>query len=286
LDLSANVTYSHAMVLGSSAATDFFFSGRPQVTDPFNRDINKQLNQLTPPLKTVITANYTTPGIAGASGMKRALSTFLKDWTVSAVLQYQSGQLLTTPNSNNALTTQLRLNPAASGPAFNPWNYVAGSSFWAPDFDPNGDFDPRRYNPATPTDPNFTSVLSGGVQANGTCNVSKCAWTNPAAGQWGTTSPYLEGFRWRRAPSENFNFGRNFRLADDGRVNLNVRAEFTNILNRMYYNAPATANPLAAVTTQTQRGAIIPTGGYGVVNTFNGAGSRPRQGTIVVRLSF
>ncbi len=75
-------------------------------------------------------------------------------------------------------------------------------------------------------------------------------------------------------------------MANEGKVNLNVRAEFTNILNRMYYNAPANANPLAAVTTITQRGAVIPNGGYGVVNTFNGAGSRPRQGTIVVRLSF
>ena len=83
---------------------------------------------------------------------------------------------------------------------------------------------------------------------------------------------------------ENLAVGRTFRFREG--MSLNVRAEFQNILNRMYYNAPANSNPLAAVTTQTQRGAIIPTGGYGVVNTFNGAGSRPRQGTIVVRLSF
>lgn len=285
LDLSTNVTYGHAMVIGSSAATDFFFAGRPQVSDPFNRGINKQLNQLTPPLKTVISATYNTPGIAGAAGAMRVVSTLLKDWQVSAVLQYQSGTLMTTPNSNNALVTQLRIAPPAGG-AYNPWNFVSGSSFWAPGFDPNGAFDPRKYNPATPTDPTYASVLSGGLQTNGTCNVSQCAWVNPDAGKWGVTSPYLEGFRWRRAPSENFNFGRNFRLAREGKVNLNVRAEFTNILNRMFYGAPTNSNPLAAVTTTTQRGQIIPTGGYGVVNTFNGAGSRPRQGTIVARLTF
>ncbi len=285
LDLTANITYSHAMVLGASADTDFFFAGRPQITDPFNRANQKQLNQLNPPLKTVISGTYTTPGIGKRDGFMRVVNVALKDWQIGAVLQYQSGALLTTPNSNNALTTQLRITPPA-GAAFNPWNFISGSQFFRAGFDANGKFDPRAYNPATPTDPNFTSVLTGGIQANGTCNVAQCAWSNPAAGQWGVTSPYLEGFRWQRQPSENVNFGRNFRMGAEGRAVLNVRAEFANVLNRMFYAAPSTANPLAAVTTVTQRGAIIPTGGYGVVNTFNGAGARPRTGTIVIRLTF
>jgi hypothetical protein len=285
LDLTANVTYSHAMVLGASADTDFFFAGRPQVTDPFNRGINKQLNQLTPPLKTVISGTYTTPGFANSDTMMRVANVILKDWQIGAVLQYQSGTLLTTPASNNALTAQLRIAPPAGG-AYNPWNYIAGTPFFRAGFDPNEKFDPRQYNPTTPTDPGVASVLTGGVQANGTCNVAQCAWTNPAAGQWGTTSPYLEGFRWQRQPSESFNFGRNFRMGPEGRAVLNVRAEFSNVLNRMFYSAPANGNPFAAVTTTTQRGQIIPTGGYGVVNTFNGAGSRPRTGTIVIRLTF
>jgi hypothetical protein len=75
-------------------------------------------------------------------------------------------------------------------------------------------------------------------------------------------------------------------MGTEGKTVLNVRAEFQNVFNRMFYGAPSTSNPLAAVTTVTQRGAIIPNGGFGVVNTFNGAGSRPRTGTIVVRLSF
>jgi hypothetical protein len=292
LDLTANITYSHAMVLGSSADTDFFFQGRPQVTDPFNRGINKQLNQLAPPLKTVIAGTYTTPGIGKRDGWMRAVNQALKDWQIGAVLQYQSGALMTTPNSNNQLSSQLRLNLPAAGAFgagianYNPWNFISGSSFFRQGFDPNEKFDPRAYNPATPTDPKFTSVLTGGIQANGTCNVAQCAWSNPAAGQWGGTSPYLEGFRWQRQPSENVNFGRNFRMGADGRTVLNVRAEFTNVLNRMFYAAPSNANPLQAVTTVTQRGQVIPNGGYGVVNTFNGNGARPRTGTIVVRLSF
>jgi hypothetical protein len=288
IDLSANVTYSHAMVLGASADTDFFFQGRPQVTDPFNRGINKQINQLNPPLKTVISGTYTTPGFSNRQGFTRVANILVKDWQIGAVMQYQSGQILTTPNSNNQLTTQLRINPAAGGgPAFNPWNYIPGSPFFRAGFDPNGDFDPRAYDP---TNTAATSVLAGGVQAlaNGTqgCNVATCSWTNPAAGTWGTTSPYLEGFRWQRQPSESFNFGRNFRMGKENKILLNVRAEFSNIFNRMFFAAPATGNPLQAVTTQPQRGQNIPTAGYGVVNTFNGAGSRPRTGTLVARLTF
>ena len=42
----------------------------------------------------------------------------------------------------------------------------------------------------------------------------------------------------------------------------------------------------SATTTTTQRGMIIPTCGYGVVNTLNGFGSSPRTGLIVARVTF
>jgi hypothetical protein len=290
--MTVNVTWAHGMALGVSSDTDFFLRGRPSVTDPFNRGINKQLNQLVQPLKTVIAAVYTTPRWNADSMAMKTLSWIAGDWQVAAVLQYQSGDLLPVPNSNNQLSQQLRINLPANGAFgagianYNPWNYIAGAPFYRAGFDPNGDFDPRQYNPANPTDPNVASVLTGGVQANGACLVQTCAWTNPAAGEWGTTAPYLEGFRWRRRPSEAFNFGRNFRFGPEQRFVLNVRAEFMNILNRMFYNAPANLNPLAAVTTFTQRGQVFPNGGYGVVSTLNGAGSSPRQGTLVARITF
>jgi hypothetical protein len=176
----------------------------------------------------------------------------------------------------------------AGGAAINYtiWNYIPGSPYFRPGFDPNGEFDPRVYDPARPTNPAFPSVLAGGIQADGSCNVAACARTNPAAGEWGTSAPYLEGFRWRRRPSEAFNIGRNFRFGNEGRFRLNVRAEFQNIFNRHFYGAPSTANPFQAVTTFTQRGMIIPTGGYGVVGTLNGIGSSPRSGMLVARLQF
>lgn len=292
LDMSVNVTWAHGLVLGSASDTDFFLRGRPQVTDPFNRGINKQLNQLVPPLKTVISGVYTTPGFSANRMLGRVASALVRDWQIGVVLQYQSGELLTVPTSNNQLSQQLRINVPAAGlfgagiANYNPFNYIAGAPFFRPGFDPNGDFDPRQYNPQNPTDPNVVSVLAGAVQADGTCAVAKCAWVNPAAGEWGVTAPYLEGFRWRRRPQENFNIGRNFRMGPEGRFVLNIRAEFQNVFNRTFYAAPATGNPYAPVTTTTQRGQVVPTGGYGVVNTLNGNGSSPRQGTLVARFTF
>jgi hypothetical protein len=285
LDVTANITYSHGSVLGASSDTDFFLGGRPALTDPFNRRANKQINQLNPPLKTVISGTYITPGLGSRTGAARWLSLAIKDWQIGGVLQYQSGNLIQVPTSNNQLINQLRIVAPAGG-GFNPFNYIEGQPFFRPGFDVNGPFDPRQYNPQNPSDPNVVSYLAGAVAANGSCAVQACAWRDPAAGEWGVTAPYLEGYRWRRRPSEALNFGRNFRMGPEGRFVLNVRVEFQNTFNRRFYNPPASTNPLAAITTVTQRGAIIPTGGYGVVNTLNGVGSSPRTGMLVARLTF
>jgi len=218
----------------------------------------------------------------------RVASAAVKDWQIGAVLQYQSGQLLQTPTSNNLLTSQLRLfGPGNFGAVanFNPWNYTPGAPFFKAGFDPNGSFDPRAYNAASPAN---SGLLSGGFSSTGSCAVATCSWTDPAAGKWGSTAPYLEGYRWRRRPSEAVSIGRNFRIRE-GKIVFNVRAEFQNILNRHFYNAPTATNPLAPITTTTLRGNTFATGGYGVVNTLvvgGSNGSAPRTGTIVARLTF
>ena len=93
LDLTANITYAHASALGTNSDTDFFLLGRPQVTDPFNRGVNKQLNQLVPPLKTVISGTYITPSFSNRDGAMRWVNHLVHDWQIGAVLQYQSGDL-------------------------------------------------------------------------------------------------------------------------------------------------------------------------------------------------
>jgi hypothetical protein len=186
-----------------------------------------------------------------------------RDWVLGGVLRYQSGSLIRVPASNNNLLTQL-----GRGPANNPALWGGGTTFFnrnanVPLFtqDPNcGCFDPTR-----------VTVLN------------QNAWTDAAPGQFGTSAPYYSEYRWQRQPSEALSFGRLFPLWKEGRVKLQVRAEFQNVFNRTFMSAPTATNPVAP-TTAAPTGAL--TGGFGFINTFGGAGATPRAGQIVARVTF
>src|SRR5205814_5485655 len=118
-----------------------------------------------------------------------------------------------------------------------------------------------------PTDPN-------GLVLN------KAAWQDPPAGQFSQTAPYYDDYRWQRQPSEALSIGRDFHLASENRVTLNVRAEFNNVFNRLYLSSPTATNPNANTVCNTgacNPGSLV-TAGYGFVNYINGAGARPRTG--------
>jgi hypothetical protein len=97
-------------------------------------------------------------------------------------------------------------------------------------------------------------------------------------------------FRGPRAPTENANIGRNFRIKE--RMNFHIRAEFVNIFNRTIMPNPTTTNPQNDVT----KTAGINSAGFGVINTFATAGSQPttavppfltgRTGTLIARFTF
>lgn len=143
--------------------------------------------------------------------------------------------------------------------------------------------------------------------------LNPAAWANPTAGTFtGNAAPSAVGntsagffytdFRQARRPQENFNIGRNFRIKE--RVNLQIRAEFSNIFNRLQLGNPITVNPLAKPTANA-KGQY--TGGFGVIGTtagslativqggtptFSANGAvgqlyqQPRQGTLIARITF
>jgi hypothetical protein len=87
-----------------------------------------------------------------------------------------------------------------------------------------------------------------------------------------------------RVPAENANFSRNFRVKE--RYNLQVRAEFTNIFNRLQYPAITLGNFATAPTTfKSGPNTGLYSGGFGTIvpeaGTFN-----QRAGTLVARFSF
>jgi hypothetical protein len=125
--------------------------------------------------------------------------------------------------------------------------------------------------------------------------LNPAAWTDAPLGTFGYTSPYLNNFRWQRQPAESMGFGRIFRIREG--MSLQVRAEFQNIFNRLFYSLPSDGvgifgAPSASPATGTARANTLGTqanllsGGYGFVNWVNGAGAQPRSGQLVARFTF
>ena len=126
--------------------------------------------------------------------------------------------------------------------------------------------------------------------------LNPAAWVDAPPGEFGKTPPYLNDYRWQRQPAESVSLGRNFFVNRERNLKFEIRAEFYNMFNRLFVSNPipvktgglgATtligANPAVPTTKDTQ-GRL--TGGYGYVNWVNGAGSQPRSGQVVARVTF
>jgi hypothetical protein len=86
------------------------------------------------------------------------------------------------------------------------------------------------------------------------------------------------------------NFGRTFKLRE--RMSLNIRAEFSNIFNRAYWNNPSGTNLTNAQQQQTLLSNGNTNAGFGKLVTTGvtafgtTANLLPRQGLVVARISF
>ena len=236
-------TFSWQKTLTIGAESDSPAGNTGVVNDVFNRQNNKVISAYDQPMVSALAANYTVP----KWGTNKYVSYLLSDWQLGAFLNYASGLPILAPVSTNNLSNTLFQSTY--------FNRVPGVPLFTHDlnchcFDPNTNF---VLNPA--------------------------AWTNPAAGQFGTSAPYYTDYRQQRRPQENLGFGRQFRITE--KVSLNIRAEFTNIFNRTEMNAPTSTNALAAQTVKGTQ----PTAGFGWINTTSVA-AQPRQGTIIARFRF
>jgi hypothetical protein len=244
LDFSSSLSWQKQLTLGAEQDFSFFQTVSVQVNDIANRSLNKYLSGYDQPLLLVLSGNYTTPRVHG----NKVLSWIARDWTLGTVLRYGSGLPIRVPTANNSLSTALFRSTFA--------NRVPGQPLFLQD--PNCHcFDPTKtllFNPN--------------------------AWTNPPAGQFGTSAAYYSDYRYQRHPAENLSFGRVFRVRE--RMSLQLRAEFTNIFNRWVWANPSATNAQATTTTS---GGLL-SGGFGYINTTNGAGSTPRSGQLVARFSF
>ena len=267
LQLTANKRFSRGLQVDFaftwSKSMDTF-AGTPDVQ---NRELAKGLSSLDQPLVMRVGFTYTLPKW-GPKGVSYAV----RDWMFNGFVYYASGTPLAAPTSN---TTGYASNLSQATIANVTFQSATpqirtGQPLYLKDlnchcFDPNTAF---VLNPA--------------------------AWTNPGPGQFGNQT-YYGDFRGERRPVENFAVGRQFRIRE--RMNLNIRAEFTNILNRTYLNNPAIGGP--GVSPQTapvckqasgangtcaQAGQQI-VSGFGSINTST-VQYPPRTGQLVAQFTF
>jgi len=283
--LTAQVAYTWEKELtnGTNSNTSYVTPSAPLINDVYNTALDKQISGFSLPQELVISFQYTTPKLAAGTGAFKVLSSVLRDWTYSGVLRYQSGQLLQTPFSTGNLLSTLQRgpanNPALWGGGYTFVNRVPGQPLFL--VDPNSKFDPT------------TQLV-----------LNPAAWTEPAQGTFGASAPYFNDFRWQRQPAESMAFGRIFRIKE--RAQFQIRAEFQNIFNRVFYALPANGGGFPGATTfittavarnNTLSGATgLLGGGFGYVNWVNGGGgsaqggiatgAQPRSGQIVARFIF
>jgi hypothetical protein len=259
-------TWQKELTNGTNANTAYLTPSPPLINDVYNTALNKQISGFSLPQMLVISFNYTTPRLQADSGGMKVLSWVLRDWNYSGVLRYQSGQILQSPPSANNLLSNL-----ARGPSNNPATWGGGYTFLnrvnsQPLFlvDPNSKFDPTTQLVLNPK-----------------------AWVEPPFGTFGASAPYFNDFRWQRQPSESMAFGRTFPIGKEGKYRLQVRAEFQNIFNRLFYSAPSDGGGVTVTspTSHNNPGGTL-SSGYGYVNWIQGAGSQPRSGQLVARFQF
>ncbi len=258
LDFQGSFTWSKAFAMGTEGDISTLSPVTPATNDVFNRAQNRYLSGLDQPLLLVVAGNYTTPKLTGNGLLgNKAVSWIARDWQIGTVLRYGSGLPILSPIATNGLAQLLFRGTGATGTTGGTFmNRVPGQPLYLQNLNCHC------------FDPNTTFVLN------------PAAWSNPAAGQWGTSAGYYTDYRYQRRPGESMSLGRNFRIKE--RANLQVRAEFNNVFNRTEPNNPTSTNALA---TQTRNAAGQTTAGFGFINTATVSGA-PRSGQMVARFTF
>jgi hypothetical protein len=218
------------------------YNGGGVVNDQFNRANQKALASQDLPNVFVLSYTYVLPRV----GPNKLLREIVGGWTLSGVMNYQSGGLIAVPGAQNNLSTLLFRSTLA--------NRVPGQPLFLTD--PNSHIDPNAQFLLNPK-----------------------AWSDPAAGQWGFSAPYYSDYRGRRGPTETGSIGRIFHIWE--KMNLEIRGEWFNIFNRIGVPGPSSSNALA---TQVVNAAGVPQSGFGYMNASSGSGGR--NGQLVARLQF
>jgi hypothetical protein len=263
LTANANYTYSKTLAL-------------TQTADPFNRDLGKNLSAFDVPHQLRISAQYEVPRFHSGVFSGKVLGAIVSGWGTGWYLNYQSAPLVGLPTSNGTAPIS---NFLGYGPG--PAQLIPGMSPWSVDW-----YDKSGTHHTDPLDINCHCF-----DVTKTVVLNPAAFTNVPNGQFAANEASIRSFRGFRYPAENANFSRTFRIKE--RYIFQIRAEFTNIFNRVQYAIPGgqttainLGNFAVAPTTFTSgpnKG--LYSGGFGTIVPEAGAVGQ-RAGTLVARISF
>ena len=161
------------------------------------------------------------------------------NWTIGGILRYASGALIQAPQSQTSKWSTYTFESNTT------MQRVAGAPLYLIDVN-CGCINPNNINQRV---------------------LNPAAWQDVPVGTLSSGAEYYNDFRGPHQASENINFGRRFQLRE--KMTLEVRAEFYNILNRVYLGTPSSGNPTATVTTNSATGAISGFGYYSVGSNSN-----------------
>jgi TonB dependent receptor len=276
LQLKFTKRYSHGLILNANYtwSKNLALIGTP---DPSNRSLGKTLSPYDVPHQLRVSAQYEVPRLTSGIFKNKVLSYAVSGWGTGWYLNYQSASLVGLPASagSSPLSNFLGYGP---GPA----QLIPGMSPWSVDwFDKSG---------AHHTDP--LNINCGCFDVTKTVVLNPAAFTNVPDGQFAANESSNRSFRGFRYPSENANFSRTFRIKE--RYVLQIRAEFTNIFNRVQYaiatgqtsaiNLGNFATAPTAFSSGPYKG--LYSGGFGTITPETIGAVNPRAGTIVARITF
>jgi len=264
LTLNANYTYSKNLAL----------MGTP---DPFNRNLGKTLSPYDTPHQFRLSAQYEVPRFTSGILSNKVLGAIVSGWGTGWYLSYQSAALVGLPTSSGSAPLS---NFLGYGPG--PAQLIPGMSPWSVNWTDLGG-----QHHTTPLDVNCHCFDPTTTQV-----LNPAAFTNIPDGQFAANESSLRSFRGFRYPAENANFSRNFRVKE--RFVLQVRAEFTNIFNRVQLPIPGGTTSAINLGNFTTAPTTFPngpnkglySGGFGTIVPETVGGVNTRAGTIVARFTF
>jgi hypothetical protein len=263
LDFASSFSWQKELVMGSEITGTQTGGTGGIVNNVFNRSVNKYMSSYSRPIVWTTSLNYTLPKLK----LNRALSMAIRDWTIGAVLDYSSGRMIQVPAASSTSVTSLYTFQNTFA------NRVAGQPLFLRTV--------RNADGTKSTMPLDTLNNRGAFNPLTDFVLNPAAWQDPPAGQYSTSAAFYSDYRYPRHPSEKMSIGRIFRLREG--MNLSIRADFINVLNRMVLS-DALLTSTNAIATQTWNPSGISLSGFGRYNATSA--NSQRSGSIVARFQF